>query len=246
MSTILRKESMNEYTQIARHYDNLMASGYYDHRAMAESLAGHIRSNDAVLELGVGTGLMIEQLALLRPGCRMTGVDSTQAMLDIAQERIGVRCRLVHADVTTMELGEKFDIIFNCGGVWAVLDVGFEMQLGSHIPDLDQNACALRNVLAHLKPGGLFLLSIQGVQKDLEMHLKDGTVHRQIVSWRGDLFEKEFIFENASGTVSQRNLFRIWHQPQMLELLGQHGLKPLAKIPDDRFCAFRKVPHAVA
>ncbi|MGH3803906.1 MAG: class I SAM-dependent methyltransferase, partial [Pseudonocardiaceae bacterium] len=80
---------MNEYTNMVDYYDTLMTSGYYNYDAIAASLERYIGAGDDVLEVGVGTGLVMEQLNARCPACHLTGVDHTEAMLTIAQERVG-------------------------------------------------------------------------------------------------------------------------------------------------------------
>ncbi len=236
---------MNEYTKMAHYYDTLMTSGYYNYDTIAASLERHIDADDRVLEIGVGTGLVAEQLRRRQPRCNLTGVDHTEAMLAIAHGRVGDWCALVRADVTTMALEQTFDVIFSCGGVWFLIDAGTELQLCSHIPDEPQDSAAFGNVLSHLRPGGLLLLSIQGVHKDYEKALMGGVLYRQRISWRGTLFEKEYTFEGPQGSAIQHNTFRIRHQPDMDAFLHQHGLVALPEATNGSFHTFRKDPAAV-
>ncbi len=231
---------MNEYTKMAHYYDALMTSGYYNYDTIAASLEKHIGADDRVLEIGVGTGLVAEQLRLRQPSCHMTGVDHTEAMLAIAHGRVGEWCELVQADVITMDLGQTFDVILSCGGVWFLIDADTELQLCSHIPDEDEDHAAFGNVLGHLRPGGLLLLSVQGVHKDYEKALPGGVTYRQSISWCGTLFQKEYSFEGPQGSAVQHNIFRIRHQPDMDAFLHQHGLVALPKATDSIFRAFRK------
>lgn len=231
---------MNEYTNMVDYYDTLMTSGYYNYDAIAASLERYIGAGDDVLEVGVGTGLVMEQLNARCPACHLTGVDHTEAMLTIAQERVGKSCKLVQADVRTMDLEQTFDAIFSCGGVWYQIDAGTELQLCSHIPDEDEDQDAFGNVLAHLRPGGLFLLSVQGIHKDYEKKLPGDVTYRQRISWCGTLFQKEYYFEGPKGIAVQHNTYRIRHQPDMEAFLRRHRLVALPKETDGICHAFRK------
>ena len=230
---------MNEYTKMAHYYDALMTGGYYDYNAVADSLARHISDQDQVLEIGVGTGLVAEQLRHRRPSCHLTGVDHTEAMLDIARTRVGEWCSLIQADVTDLDLDQSFDVIFSCGGVWFLIDAGSERQLCSHIPDDAEDDNAFRKVLDHLKPGGLLLLNIQGVHKDYEKALPGGILYRQSVKWCGTLFQKEYSFRGPQGDAVQNNIFRIRHQRDMEEFFGRHGLVVAPEAADGLFYGFR-------
>ena len=78
--------------------------------AMAHAL---VPSGGTVLELGCGTGRVME--ALLEQGLQVTGLDGEPAMLAQASRRLarfGDRARLVQADMRRPELGtQQFDLV---------------------------------------------------------------------------------------------------------------------------------------
>lgn len=78
---------MGDYTNMSGYYDLIMTSGYYDYpKIVNELLAGPgFRS---VLEIGCGTGLILEELASRKHDIDITGFDLTEAMLAIAKERL--------------------------------------------------------------------------------------------------------------------------------------------------------------
>jgi 16S rRNA A1518/A1519 N6-dimethyltransferase RsmA/KsgA/DIM1 with predicted DNA glycosylase/AP lyase activity len=53
---------MNEYTGIADYYDLLMTSGYYNHEKVAKEIADIVSREQSIIEIGVGTGLLLEKL----------------------------------------------------------------------------------------------------------------------------------------------------------------------------------------
>jgi ubiquinone/menaquinone biosynthesis C-methylase UbiE len=65
---------------------------------------------EAVLEIGAGTGLILEQLIARRPELEITGIDLTQAMLDIAVERLEPhpRVTLHRQNVVSLSLDLQF------------------------------------------------------------------------------------------------------------------------------------------
>ena len=78
---------MGHYTNMSGYYDVIMTSGYYDYPKIVDGLInGH--SVHTVLELGCGTGLIIEELAKRQPDIPITGIDLTPEMLAIAQQRL--------------------------------------------------------------------------------------------------------------------------------------------------------------
>jgi len=94
-----------------------------------------------VLDIGSGTGLLLEHLKSARPGLRaVVEVDLAEAMLREARAKAPCRASFVCADAARLPLaGASFDAVL-CFGVLP------------HIHDLD---AACRGFLAVLKPGGV-------------------------------------------------------------------------------------------
>nr|VFJ73743.1 MAG: Methyltransferase domain-containing protein [Candidatus Kentron sp. FM]VFJ75420.1 MAG: Methyltransferase domain-containing protein [Candidatus Kentron sp. FM]VFK23982.1 MAG: Methyltransferase domain-containing protein [Candidatus Kentron sp. FM] len=103
--------------------DVIMMSGYYDYDLIAkELLRSDIGRN--VLELGCGTGLILEKL-LENDGLSIHGVDITEEMLDIARFRLKRfdNISLSRENVTSLSLdkkvpGQKIRYGFFLLGVW--------------------------------------------------------------------------------------------------------------------------------
>lgn len=83
-----------------------------------DALARHLPAVAAdVLELGVGTGRLLERLVAARPGIadRLTGIDTSAAMIERARtvEALG-RARLEIGDFSDSLPGDAYDLVF-CG-----------------------------------------------------------------------------------------------------------------------------------
>lgn len=104
----------------------------------------HLAAGGAVLELGVGTGRVA--LPLARHGLRVVGVDISSGMLDQlrAKDPQGT-VEAVYGDFTDLPVDGEFKVIFVVNSL---------LQLSN--PD-DQLRC-LRQVRAHLEPGGVFVM----------------------------------------------------------------------------------------
>jgi SAM-dependent methyltransferase len=97
---------------LARYYD-------LEHDALVADAALYCelarRAGDPVLELGCGTGRLLEALA--QAGRRVVGVDRSAVVLARAEARLRARgvpighWRLVAADVRALQLGERFALI---------------------------------------------------------------------------------------------------------------------------------------
>ena len=77
---------MGDYTSMSTYYDVIMTSGYYDYKKIVDGVLNQPSAN--ILEIGCGTGLILEEIAKRNPAISLTGMDLTQAMLNIAQKRL--------------------------------------------------------------------------------------------------------------------------------------------------------------
>ncbi|MEP7705260.1 class I SAM-dependent methyltransferase [Paraglaciecola sp. 25GB23A] len=106
------------------------------------------RIKDAkVLELGCGTGRLTIPLA--KNGYNITGVDFTSSMLQKAKAkttRAGLNIEFIEADMRTLSLSEKFDLIF------------IPFNSIHHLYKNEDLFNTFKVVKHHLKDGGLFLL----------------------------------------------------------------------------------------
>jgi ubiquinone/menaquinone biosynthesis C-methylase UbiE len=99
---------MQEYDRIAAFYD-------IEHDHFSEDLDMYRNyaelSGGKVLELACGSGRVL--LPLAQEGYELTGVDSSEKMLEIAQRRLqekglAGRCQLIKQDMRTLQLGQKY------------------------------------------------------------------------------------------------------------------------------------------
>jgi SAM-dependent methyltransferase len=129
---------------------------YYDHFDSKGNVDFYLdlarRTEGKVLELGVGTGRVLFEIARL--GREVVGIDNSLEMLREAKRKrrevypeVCGRCRLVFADVLSFDLGERFGFVSApSGGV----------QGGS----ADDLRAIFRLVADHLSPGGTFAFDV--------------------------------------------------------------------------------------
>ena len=78
---------MGDYSNMANYYDVIMTSGYYDYAKIVDNLV--LQDNlQNILEIGCGTGLILEELAKRKPNIQISGIDLTAPMLEIAKKRL--------------------------------------------------------------------------------------------------------------------------------------------------------------
>ena len=126
---------MGDYTNMSAYYDLIMTSGYYDYQKIVENITRNSNLG-SVLEIGCGTGLILEELGQRQPGTEIMGVDLTEAMLSIASERLQQfpNISLSLQNVTNFDLQKRYDLAFSYGGVWYfVVDGDSEPFMVSHL-----------------------------------------------------------------------------------------------------------------
>ncbi|MEY3518432.1 MAG: hypothetical protein RLZ89_1292, partial [Pseudomonadota bacterium] len=172
---------MGDYTNMSAYYDLIMTSGYYDYNKIVDALIQH-QPFSHVLEIGCGTGLIMETLAKRQPQIAITGVDLTPAMLSMAQQRLQTQpqIELLHQNVTELNLAALYDLAFSYGGVWYfVIDGDKEPFLVSHIAQDAPNRQGLERVAQHIKSGGQLLLGVQGPHHDYASPISNGMLYSQ-------------------------------------------------------------------
>jgi ubiquinone/menaquinone biosynthesis C-methylase UbiE len=187
---------MNEYDLIAPFYDTEHAHFDEDldmYRNFAELCGGKI------LELACGSGRVL--LSLAQEGHQLTGIDTSEAMLDIARQRLreaGVaeRCTLIQQDIRNLHLEQKFRMAFIALGSFA------------HITARRAQQQALASVHAHLSPGGLFILDISNADARYMEDLSGQVLHQG--TWQQDngTFVTHFVSPTSS---SKQHLLELTH-----------------------------------
>lgn len=220
---------MNEYTDIAKYYDLLMSSGYYDYGTLAKSVDSVVSADQRIIEIGVGTGLLLEKLLEINPDYKLSGMDHTVEMLDIAKERLGDRCELFQADVVAFSVPSPFDVAISNGGVGAFVDDEGGCDLYTHLIDDESNLKAFRNIANCLTTGGLFVINVQGVHSTYDKHLTDGVVYSQKIvesAQHPDCIEKTFLFTRGDEVLVQQQLiYRIFRGEAIDKLFQEAGFK---------------------
>jgi tRNA (cmo5U34)-methyltransferase len=114
-------------------------------------LAETTHDGAAILDLGVGSGLVAEAVLEAMPGVSVVGVDFSEAMLELARERLvrfGARARLLHhdlAEIGTVALPESR------------YAAAFSVQTLHHLPDNEKEAAIAWSARA-IEAGGLVVI----------------------------------------------------------------------------------------
>lgn len=132
------------YDVFARFYDAVQGDRA-EHAAYLRSLIEeHQPRAETVLELACGTGSVLRQL---QPHYQVVGVDLSEPMLAVAAEKLpGVR--LVHADMTRVALGQRFDVVL-CA-----------YDSINHLLRFEDWEAVFDRALEHLGEGGIFVFDV--------------------------------------------------------------------------------------
>jgi ubiquinone/menaquinone biosynthesis C-methylase UbiE len=129
------------YDEFARHYDDRRARGY--HKLIDDQAAALVRrvgAGKSLLEVGCGTGLILERVAQFAQ--RAEGVDVSPGMVEHARRR-GLEARV--ADATSLPYAD------------AAFDVAFSFKVLAHVSRFDE---ALAEMLRVVRPGGHIVFDI--------------------------------------------------------------------------------------
>ena len=235
---------MGDYTNMSAYYDLIMTSGYYDYAGIVDNLITH-QPFDSVLELGCGTGLILEEMATRLNSPDMMGVDLTKAMLAIARKRLKrfSNISLSLENVTHFDLERKYDLAFSYGGVWYfVIDGDKEPFLVSHLPDDADNRQGMEHVARHVRTGGKLLLGVQGPHYDYERVISNGMKYSQKILAGDRGFTKNYYLADDAKTVMAQTLeYRTYTFAESRSLLSDFGFEYVPNGGNNpRFLAFAK------
>lgn len=139
---------MSEFDPLARFYDLLYAERGDDlHMYRDFALLAH----GPILELGCGTGRVLIPLAL--DGHQVTGLELSEAMLDVAQAKVeaaqmGDRVTLIAGDMRDFDIPARFALAF------------IPINTFMHCYDTGQQLACLRCIRRHLRPGGQLIVDV--------------------------------------------------------------------------------------
>ena len=218
---------MGDYSKMAEYYNTIMTSGYYDYDKIAENILDFYQGG-SILEVGCGTGLILEKLIKRKKFNQLTGIDLTESMLDIARENLKYfdNISLSNQNVVTLSLEQKYDLAFSYGGPWYFVRDKEEFYLISHICDNDENQKGIEQVSNHITSGGQLLLGIQGPHYDYDKEIVNGMTYAQKIRPTANGFVKDYYLLDKDKIVMSQTLhYRIYGFDDVVRILADYGLE---------------------
>ncbi|MHB8619317.1 MAG: class I SAM-dependent methyltransferase [Chloroflexota bacterium] len=184
------------------------------------------------LDVGAGTGRVTRLLA--EEGMEALGIDVSPELLSMARDRLRNQrhVSLIQADMRTLDLAQRFDLIVAAGDPF------------SHLCADADRARAMVVLARHLVPGGTFVLDAlwlsaaaqdqvgeaNGRVRQREL-VVDGERFAETERWRCDttsrLCSAEYHYRQAEGGASQAAFqARYWSADELRHLLAAASLAP--------------------
>ena len=192
---------------------------------------------NTILDLGCGTGT--HDLILSDMGYRVTGIDVSEKMLQIAVNKAGEQQKPVDflsGDIRSIDLGQRFDAVL------AMFNV-----LGYQTTNQDIES-AMQTVRRHLAPGGLFICdvwfgpavlqekpdertkSIERGDSRVVRHARPVLdIIRQTVEVNYTV--SETAGERQAGEIEEHHLVRFFFYQELLDFLERNGINMLKICP---------------
>lgn len=171
-----------------------------------------------VLDVGCGTGRHAVELA--KRGYRVTGVDLSPKMLEVARAKAaaaGVEVRFVEMDATRLDLGETFAAaVCLCEGAVGLIEAGEDAEA--------HDSAIFRGVAEHLQPGAPFLLTaLNGysiIRQMKDEHVADGRFNPATM-----VANYDDQMDLPEGPKVVRIYERLFLPPEMARMLREAGFR---------------------
>lgn len=235
----------NSYNVYSEYYDAIVDERR-DFGAIADVLAGLIGNRKKLLEVGVGTGLVVEKLIQHQShDYEIWGIDNSQPLLEKAKEKLKPfnTAHLYLSDVLDFDIKEEFEAIYSRGGAFFFIEKEGQRLFASHLLDKQANLKALVQIRKHLQEQGIFLVSIVDFKHDEERNIKDEVIYRRETHIDFEdgqtILNIQLSFEKQSVMIGEQNIrLLLMNSEEHQELFDMAGLQQLAAPKSDQYCIY--------
>ncbi len=219
----------DQYTKLAKYYDEFVQKNR-DYHEIATELAQLIGEGRELLDIGIGTGLIVENLLAIESSYNITGIDTSSALLEEAGKRLTDGADLYCQSVSELSLEKSFDVAYSRGGAWTFVEHEAEVMLASHLCNLDDIQQSFDRVAKHLKVGGLLIISASNAYGDNMVNMDNGVVHQRKASSKIVAAERyavlDYLFYQDEALLAEQTLqLRLLNYKQCASMLETSGLR---------------------
>ena len=234
--------NQNEYIEFAQFYDLLMEAGYYDYQAFVNSLALILGNRTKILDVGIGTGLLTEQMLQFQD-YDITGVDFSEEMLVKARRRLSdYNVKLLHLDIRDYPENDSFPSIISSGGAICISHQDNQQyRLYSYCDDKLDHINLLRKLYNLLEDNGLLIISIQGEHKDYSAGISEDITYSQTINYSGEYMTKWYSFSNEGKILASQSVKLVFFDEiEMINSFTEVGFKSLGVDSSNKFYVFQR------
>ncbi len=171
----------DRYQKFAEFYDDVFQSQKNYHE-IATELAKIVGDYRDLLDIGIGTGLVVEHLLQIEPSYKITGIDNSRSLLEQAKRRLGQKVDLHYQSISELDIGKKFDVAYSRGGAWFMLvDNELKTTFGSHILSSVDIQKSFYCVAKHLKENGILIMGYSNLDSINLVKLDNNLCYQRIV-----------------------------------------------------------------
>lgn len=235
----------NNYDVLSKYY-NEMVDKNRDYGRIARTLATLIGDRRKLLDIGVGTGLVVEELIQINPEYEIWGIDNSEPLLEQAKSQLKSvnQVHLYREDVIDFNLEQDFEVIYSRGGAILFVDNNREHLFTSHLLGKNDNRKALKCIAKHLQTSGLLILS-SGEYGNHTKELGNGVTHHRRAYQQTENEQQYLILDfsfQKNGEIIDRQILKLFQMDYdaAQELFTEVGLEPLNISADGQYHMYIK------
>lgn len=243
---IVIKKDPNNYSAYATYYDDIMLSGYFDHKKSALAVFKILETRKKILDLGIGTGLLTEQMLQLNNQYSITGIDFSDQMLKQAEIRLKPynNVSIIYNDVRNTTFDITFDAIISTAGPISITyrPADKQYRLFSYCVNRNEHITFIQKLSTWLNKNGLLLISIQEPHEDKDIPLmKSGLIYKQTVIFTDKNLIKTYSFWDRDQKVDEQTIKTVYfNEIEFNQIFADAGLYYEGNDASNNFCLYRR------
>ncbi len=238
----------NYTPEYAQYYDRIQEAQGVNYDAMANSIDKILKYDETpvkkILEICVSTGELAKRL--LEKGYQVEAIETSPALLDIAEKKLGKDINLYEGDL--MDLDEKYDAVYTRGGLWWVTPFDMDEPQSWRWQDYTSSGSSpvcrgklgfdtrydrfyaqeVRHALYRIiRQTGMILTEVQPVRKSVELNLGEGLKYMKKVDMHFPMYtETDRVLKDDEEIASYYEYVRRLTQLEYIEYFYNEDVTP--------------------